>query len=82
MSSVKLIGNASGREFILALEKRDSKLSLLEYLCHKEIPIAYSCYGEGIRNKCLVRINSKEQLSCQIFMKNLSDGDIIEISYL
>ncbi len=58
------------------------ELSLLDFLIQNKYPIAYNCYGEGICRKCILRLNQQEYLSCQIHMKDIDDGAILEIPYL
>lgn len=57
--------------------------NLLDFLIEKNLPIAYSCYGEGICEKCSVEIKKKDVLSCQVLMKDLDEDDImIAVNYL
>ncbi len=56
----------------------------MEYLRRENIPVASSCYGEGICKKCVVKLGDVEELSCLISVKKLLEMKIttISISYL
>lgn len=85
MYRLEIRGLASEKIFYLEWDYSQIEIlnqSLLDFLTAQSLPIAYNCYGEGICRKCILIVNSKEVLSCQIFMKDLSDNAIIEISYL
>ena len=66
------------------VRKTDLELTLLQYLQNQKIPIASSCSGEGVCQKCIV---NKTLISCQVtlknFIKSFNDKNIlIEVEYL
>ncbi|MCP4913998.1 MAG: 2Fe-2S iron-sulfur cluster binding domain-containing protein [Oligoflexia bacterium] len=69
MYKITIIGEASGKEVktFIFNELPSSEISLMDYLIQENIPIASSCYGEGVCRKCAT---SHDLLTCQI---NLSD---------
>ena len=89
---LKVYGKAS-KKIIKEIEitNKVSKENLMNFLREKEIPIASSCYGEGICRKCIV---NKDLLSCQIYLDQVIQNYIssnsskntkvflIEIDYL
>ncbi len=92
MSTLELIvfGNASKsiyKTLLIDLSNVDPNLSLMEY-CHSHgIPIAASCFGEGLCNKCKVDLDETQGVkSCQInlkdFVSNCSIRCKIVINYL
>lgn len=68
----------------LEIRSEDLELTLMEYLRRENIPIASSCYGEGICKKCVIKLGEIEELSCLISVKKLLEKQIstISISYL
>ncbi len=85
MYKISIKGLASQKLTHLKWDNLDQNLltqSLLDYLIEQNFPIAYNCYGEGVCEKCILKVNLKEHLSCQIFMKDINDGAIIEVPYL
>lgn len=58
----------------------------LMFLLHQHnIPIASSCYAEGICHKCVVTLSEKEILSCQVNLQDLfkeKNFVKIEVDYL
>ena len=85
MYQLEIRGLASKKIFNLHWDHSQKEIlnqNLLDFLITQSLPIAYNCYGEGVCRKCNLIVNSKEVLSCQIYMKDLSDNAIIEISYL
>jgi succinate dehydrogenase/fumarate reductase-like Fe-S protein len=85
MQTIIVKGLASQKQSIFKWDERDPSfvnMALLDFLCNQSLPIAYSCYGEGVCQKCAVRYNEDVILACQILLKELPDGAIIEISYL
>jgi len=64
------------------LDTETQEMNLLDFLLLNGQPVAYNCYGEGICRKCRLSVNGIEYLSCQITMKDLNNGAIIEIGYL
>lgn len=87
MSKLKLhlVGQASGKKLktweFNGLETIP-ELNVLQFLRQQKIPIASSCFGEGVCKKCLF---NQDQLACQVLLRDLFDQDeqtTIEISYL
>ena len=68
----------------IEITKDDLALTLMEFLRRENIPVASSCYGEGICKKCVVKLEKDEELSCLISVKNILEKQIstISISYL
>ena len=82
MPQIRVKGKASGKEFG-PFSFTPSEMTLLEFLINLNIPLAYSCYGEGVCKKCRLIIEKKERLSCQVLMKDLGENDIlISVDYL
>ena len=81
MLKVEITGRASQTKKSYLWQSGD-KDNLLEYLRDLNLPVASSCYGEGVCKKCKLIINGEEKLSCQISMQDFSDSVTIEISYL
>lgn len=87
MQSIEVIGLASGKiikTFIINDKLWDNlqDISLMEFLHTKNVPVASSCHGEGICQKCVV---NNDLLSCQISLKKFlkqSANQKIYISYL
>lgn len=51
--TLKIYGNASKKVYkTLSIKKQDLKTNLMELLISKGIPIASSCNGEGVCQKC------------------------------
>ncbi len=80
-------GQASGKTLFSTKEVFPKDTNLLDYLRKKGIPVASSCYGDGVCKKCVVILNGKNVLSCEIssqnlFMTHLDKIVIIEIEYL
>lgn len=85
MYQIILKGLASNESVNIPWDELDyniQEMSLLDFLLSNARPIAYNCYGEGVCKKCTLRINGVEYLSCQITMKDLNNGAIIEVGYL
>lgn len=83
--SVSIFGLASNSLVkIIEVKSEDLNLTLMEYLRRENIPVASSCYGEGICKKCVVKLGDVEELSCLISVKKLLEMKIttISISYL
>lgn len=58
----------------------DPSLSLMDFLRSHDIPVASSCYGEGVCRKCLV---NTDIVSCQITLINFCKNyDTLVIDYL
>lgn len=83
MYQIKIWGEASQSTVaILDISQFDQEKNLMLFLRNANIPLASSCFGEGICNKCLV---NGHILACQTILKdlfNLSEPSpqIVEIS--
>lgn len=86
---IRIYGRASQKfitEFYVTEE--DCEVDLLTFLRGKEIPIASSCFGEGVCKKCQITINNENHLACIKNWKEIinevefKDNIVIEISYL
>jgi Na+-transporting NADH:ubiquinone oxidoreductase subunit NqrF len=81
---IKIQGDSS-KKLIQEISMNSSDdTSLMDLLRENNIPIASSCYGDGVCKKCTV---SNDIISCQIkvrdFIKlSVKYNDIITISYL
>lgn len=77
-----LKGRASGKEVKYIIQNNDVNLDILS-LCQKyEIPMASSCHGEGICQKCVF---NNGQLACKINFKNIlkdNNSAMIVLDYL
>lgn len=82
LSILGLASNTLVKE--LTIQTEDFDLTVMEYLRANNIPVASSCYGEGICRKCVVKLGEIEELSCLISVKKLLEKKIttISISYL
>jgi ferredoxin len=81
LSVININGIASGRLY-KSVEFDDSKLelSLMDFLHQNDIPIASSCSGEGVCEKCIV---NGDILSCQLSLKEfLEKFKEVQVSYL
>jgi Na+-transporting NADH:ubiquinone oxidoreductase subunit NqrF len=70
----------------ILLSSTDSNENLMQFLRSQNIPIASSCFGEGVCQKCVINAT---QLSCQFSVttfcekfENESKVSTIEVSYL
>lgn len=82
----KIIVKGNSSNSTLKIIKMDSKQdsSLMDFLRSIGIPIASSCYGEGVCKKCLI---NEDIVSCQLKVKDFIQisekyNDTISISYL
>jgi len=50
----------------------NDSISLLDFLRAKSIPVASSCYGEGVCKKCSLTLNGSKIISCQINIQGLT----------
>jgi ferredoxin len=77
MREITLIGGASSKRWQFEVSEEDLSMTLLEFLQSREVPIASSCGGLGVCEKCLY---NESELACQIKMEEI-DFDI-EVAYL
>ena len=68
MIKLQVYGKASKRlvKVIEVIEIPD--ITLMDFLRAQNIPIASSCYGEGICQKCVI---NQDILSCQLSLKDI-----------
>ena len=81
---IKIYGEVSQKEITAIEVTTDETLDLLNLLRKHKVPIASSCYGEGVCQKCII---NNSILSCQMtvrdFLKRSDEyHNIIKISYL
>lgn len=85
MHTIIVRGLASARE-VARLEAMEDELelTLMEFLRAHKIPVASSCFGEGVCRKCVVKSGEVEFLSCLITVKTflLEYDSTVSISYL
>ena len=76
-----LYGSSSKKEIILNVLEKDLDKTMLEWLRDNNIPVASSCRGLGICEKCLI---NTRHLSCEYTVKSFLEkiGNRVEISYL
>ena len=87
MIELKIFGKASKTLYKTIEVLRPNNISLMDFLRNNGVPVASSCYGEGVCKKCVV---NKDILSCQIrildFISNTDSQETsniqIEIDYL
>lgn len=87
MRTLELViwGEASQKEYAryeFSFHSKELKKDLLSFCRENEIPMASSCYGDGVCHKCLF---NKDQLGCQTTIAELfsqSARAIIKIGHL
>ena len=69
MQKIVVTGDAS-KQIVKSIEVKtaDQELTLLELLQKHDLPIASSCLGDGVCQKC---ITSTKLITCQIKVKDL-----------
>jgi len=89
MLKLDIYGMASGKRIKEIKITSSLEENLLSILTKHSLPIASSCDGLGLCQKCIVSINRKTYLSCQIQVKTplfLENKKLsyakVEISYL
>ncbi len=83
--TITVKGKASGKELLNQTipKVKNTGICLMDYLRNNSLPIASSCLGEGVCQKCLVHLNKKKVLSCQVMVSEIENDDIfIEVDYL
>ena len=81
-----IYGKASGKVIKnISVTSVQLDMYLMDFLLDHHIPVASSCNGEGICQKCIVTVNAQTSLSCQVkvsefFLK--SDIQTLTFSYL
>jgi Na+-transporting NADH:ubiquinone oxidoreductase subunit NqrF len=87
MIELQIFGNASNKIYKVIKVLQLNEVSLMDFLRNNEVPVASSCYGEGVCRKCVI---NKNILSCQMSLNEFigntesqEDTNIqIEIDYL
>ena len=86
MKSLIIYGDATSSEIKrIDVSYRDFETVLMDFLLKNNIPVASSCGGEGICQKCVVTLNYQKILSCQKIMRDLfsdSHEQTLSFSYL
>jgi ferredoxin len=81
-----IYGEASKREVkSIEVPIRDLEMTLMDFLLQNNIPVASSCGGDGICQKCIVVLHGQKILSCQKIMREIfiqSNSQLLSISYL
>jgi ferredoxin len=74
-------GKSSDKKLEILLEKKDLESNLLTFLQKKGFPIASSCRGEMVCQKCIL---STGILSCSLTLDEFLTqyGNTIEVDYL
>lgn len=84
MYKLTIRGEASGKvvKVIKLSELPIEEISLMDYLIKQSVPVASSCYGEGVCRKC---VTSSDLLTCQVKLSDLfsQNNDVnLAFSYL
>jgi Na+-transporting NADH:ubiquinone oxidoreductase subunit NqrF len=76
-----LIGISSGTKKKLLIEKSDEGDTLMNFLHKNSIPIASSCRGEAVCQRCSINNNI---LSCTITVEDFKKkyGDEVRVDYM
>ena len=86
MKKLIIYGDASKREIMqLTVTYRDYETTLMNFLLQNGIPVASSCGGDGICQKCVVTLHYQKILSCQKILRELfmaTDEQTLSFSYL
>ena len=77
--TIQVRGNASGKLIKELAADKDSNDSLMQIMHKANIPIASSCLGEGVCEKCVV---NDTLLSCQIRPKDLLKNQLKDQNYV
>jgi Na+-transporting NADH:ubiquinone oxidoreductase subunit NqrF len=79
MCEITVFGKASKR-IILSIDVKpeNQELTLLNYLEQRGIPVASSCYGEGVCQKCTF---NNSLLSCKLTLKELNNRKISRVTF-
>ncbi len=86
MKKLIVYGEASGKIIKqIDVSYRDFESTLMDLLQKNGIPVASSCGGDGICQKCAVTMNYQKMLSCQKVMRDIFmavDEQTLSFSYL
>lgn len=85
IARIEVLGGASQSLYkMVEVYQDDLDLTLMEFLRLKGVPVASSCFGEGVCRKCVVRSGESELLSCLISVNSFlaEHNPIITISYI
>lgn len=80
--SIEVIGLASGKLVkTIEVQHEHEQMSLMDFLRAHKIPVASSCFGEGVCRRCKV---NQGLLSCQIKMIDYlkTQPTQVEIDYI
>ena len=86
MNQLIIQGLASGKKLqTIDVPVKELEISLMDFLLKAGVPVASSCGGEGVCQKCKIMMDQKIILSCQIKMNDLfleSSSHTLTFSYL
>ena len=85
MKQLIIRGGASKKEIILPVSPLFMRDNLLNFLRDHEIPVASSCGGDGICQKCVCLIKEEKILTCMTSVSEVLNGEdsaTLSISYL
>lgn len=85
MKQLIIIGGASKKEIILPVPPAYMRDNLLNFLRGHQIPVASSCGGDGICQKCVCIIREEKILTCMTSVTEILSGEdsvTLTISYL
>lgn len=86
MKKLIIYGEASGKVIKqIDVSYRDFESTVMNLLLQNGIPVASSCGGDGICQKCTVTMNYQKILSCQKIMREIfmaADEQTLTFSYL
>lgn len=78
MYKLKILGSASNSLIkIITVSEQDDSKTILELLQENEIPVASSCMGEGVCERCII---NDSVLSCLSLVSEIMSWDKKEIS--
>ena len=82
---LEVFGEASLKTVLTTQIEGTPNIDLMSYLQSFNLPIASSCQGEGVCEKCILKVNNNKLLSCQHTIKSLMNNTPkiqVEIGYL
>lgn len=85
MKRLIINGGASKKEITLFISPSSMRDNLLNFLRDREIPVASSCGGDGICQKCVCVIKEEKILTCMTTVAEVLNGQesaTLTISYL
>lgn len=60
---ITITGTASQKKYVFIVTQQDLELTLLNFLLNHNLPMAYSCHGKQVCEKCIV---NDSILSCSL----------------